>query len=64
MLTPILGTYQSGKPIVRIQMFSSKLTVISSKQRPRRLSIKGNDGRDYEYILKGICIMYCHSPQF
>ncbi|TDL23875.1 atypical/PIKK/FRAP protein kinase [Rickenella mellea] len=47
------GTYHSGRPIVTINSFSSKLTVISSKQRPRRLSVKGSDGRDYEYCLKG-----------
>jgi FKBP12-rapamycin complex-associated protein len=47
------GTYQSGRPIIRILSFSTKLTVIASKQRPRRLCLKGDDGRDYQYILKG-----------
>ncbi|KAF8637601.1 hypothetical protein AX17_002670 [Amanita inopinata Kibby_2008] len=47
------GTYQSGRPIVRIASFATKLTVIASKQRPRRLSLKGSDGRDYQYGLKG-----------
>ncbi|KAF9006075.1 phosphatidylinositol 3-kinase [Cyathus striatus] len=47
------GTYQSGRPIVRIASFATKLTVIASKQRPRRLSLKGSDGRDYQYVLKG-----------
>lgn len=47
------GTYQSGRPIIRIQSFATKLTVIASKQRPRRLSLKGDDGRDYQYVLKG-----------
>ncbi|KAL0953824.1 hypothetical protein HGRIS_005004 [Hohenbuehelia grisea] len=47
------GTYQSGKPIIKIQSFAAKLTVISSKQRPRRLSLKGSDGQDYHYLLKG-----------
>ncbi|KAL5537169.1 TOR1 [Sanghuangporus sanghuang] len=47
------GTYQSGREIVRIASFAPKLTVISSKQRPRRLSVKGSDGRDYQYLLKG-----------
>lgn len=27
--------------------------MIASKQRPRRLSLKGDDGRDYQYVLKG-----------
>ncbi|KZT27933.1 phosphatidylinositol 3-kinase [Neolentinus lepideus HHB14362 ss-1] len=47
------GTYQSGRPINTIVSFASKFTVISSKQRPRRFSLKGSDGRDYQYILKG-----------
>lgn len=47
------GTYQSGKPVIKITSFASKLTVISSKQRPRRLSIKGSDGNDYQFVLKG-----------
>ncbi|KAI0046207.1 atypical/PIKK/FRAP protein kinase [Auriscalpium vulgare] len=47
------GTYQSGKEVVTIQSFATKLTVIASKQRPRRLSLKGSDGKDYQYVLKG-----------
>ncbi|KZV74520.1 atypical/PIKK/FRAP protein kinase [Peniophora sp. CONT] len=47
------GTYASGKPLVTISSFASKLTVISSKQRPRRISLKGSDGKDYQYLLKG-----------
>ncbi|KAF8074724.1 phosphatidylinositol 3-kinase [Lyophyllum atratum] len=47
------GTYQSGRPIIRIASFATKLTVIASKQRPRRLSLKGSDARDYQYVLKG-----------
>ncbi|OCH96265.1 FAT-domain-containing protein [Obba rivulosa] len=47
------GTYQAGRPIITITSFTAKLTVVSSKQRPRRLSLKGSDGRDYQYLLKG-----------
>jgi FKBP12-rapamycin complex-associated protein len=53
----ILGTYQSGRPVVRIASFATKLTVIASKQRPRRLSLKGSDGQDYQYGLKGTRII-------
>lgn len=49
----IPGTYKSGEPIVRIQSFYQTLTIITSKQKPRRLVIKGSDGRDYEFLLKG-----------
>ncbi len=47
------GTYHSGKPVIKITSFASKLTVISSKQRPRRLLMKGSDGKDYQFLLKG-----------
>ncbi|CAB40167.2 TORC1 serine/threonine protein kinase Tor2 [Schizosaccharomyces pombe] len=47
------GTYVSGKPVIRIVKFYPTFNVITSKQRPRRLSIKGSDGKDYQYVLKG-----------
>ncbi|KAJ7879902.1 phosphatidylinositol 3-kinase TOR1 [Mycena olivaceomarginata] len=47
------GTYRSGQDIISIERFSPKLTVIASKQRPRRLCLTGSDGRDYQYVLKG-----------
>jgi FKBP12-rapamycin complex-associated protein len=47
------GTYRSGEPIVRIASFVPTLNVITSKQRPRKLTIKGSDGREYQYLLKG-----------
>lgn len=47
------GTYQSGKPIVHIQSFDPVATVVSSKQRPRRLALRGDDGNRYDYLLKG-----------
>ncbi|KAJ7623177.1 phosphatidylinositol 3-kinase [Roridomyces roridus] len=47
------GTYRSGHEVIQIQRFNPKLTVIASKQRPRRLCLTGSDGRDYQYVLKG-----------
>lgn len=47
------GTYQSGQPIVRIGNFEQIVLVIASKQRPRRLKMRGSDGRIYQYLLKG-----------
>ncbi|KAF8749146.1 Atypical PIKK FRAP protein kinase, partial [Rhizoctonia solani] len=47
------GTYVSGRPVVTIASFGSTLSVITSKQRPRRLTLKGSDGKDYQYVLKG-----------
>ncbi|OLL26279.1 Phosphatidylinositol 3-kinase tor2 [Neolecta irregularis DAH-3] len=40
------GTYVSGKPIVKIAGFAPTFTVITSKQRPRKLTIKGSDGHE------------------
>ncbi|KAJ7215054.1 phosphatidylinositol 3-kinase [Mycena pura] len=47
------GTYQSGREVIYIGSFAPRLSVISSKQRPRRMALKGSDGRDYQYLLKG-----------
>ena len=47
------GTYESGKPVIRIQSFEGNFAVISSKQRPRKISLKGSDGVTYTYALKG-----------
>ncbi|KAH8808527.1 armadillo-type protein [Xylogone sp. PMI_703] len=47
------GTYQSGKPVIRILKFDTTFTVISSKQRPRKLSLTGSDGNAYSFLLKG-----------
>ncbi|KAG9127299.1 phosphatidylinositol kinase- protein kinase tor1 [Ceratobasidium sp. 392] len=47
------GTYVSGRPVITIASFAPTLSVITSKQRPRRLTLKGSDGKDYQYVLKG-----------
>jgi len=47
------GTYRSGKPITSILNFESNLSVISSKQRPRKLALNGSDGVQYAFLLKG-----------
>ena len=36
-----------------IASFPRQLLVITSKQRPRKLTIHGNDGEDYAFLLKG-----------
>lgn len=35
------GSYQPGQPIIRIASIHSSMQVITSKQRPRKLCIKG-----------------------
>ncbi|XP_076166943.1 serine/threonine-protein kinase Tor isoform X1 [Ptiloglossa arizonensis] len=47
------GSYSPGQPIVRIASIQSSMQVITSKQRPRKLCIKGSNGKDYMFLLKG-----------
>jgi len=47
------GTYRSGNAVIPITKFGPKLSVIASKQRPRRLSVIGGDGKEYQCCLKG-----------
>lgn len=47
------GTYQSGKPVIRIIEFEPVFNVIPSKQRPRKMALLGSDGTSYTYALKG-----------
>ena len=54
----IPGTYQNNGidnecRIIKISSFSRKLTVLNSKQHPRRIVIYGNDGKEYPFLLKG-----------
>ncbi|KAK2968905.1 hypothetical protein RJ640_018597, partial [Escallonia rubra] len=47
------GTYRADSPVVTIASFAPKLIVITSKQRPRKLTILGSDGEEYAFLLKG-----------
>ncbi|KAF2687451.1 ARM repeat-containing protein [Lentithecium fluviatile CBS 122367] len=47
------GTYQVGKPVIRICSFNPVASVIQSKQRPRKLEMMGSDGKAHTHILKG-----------
>ncbi|KAI5952420.1 TOR1 [Candida jiufengensis] len=47
------GTYEAGKPVIRIIGFDPTFSVISSKQRPRKLSCRASNGKVYQYVLKG-----------
>ncbi|KAJ6310370.1 hypothetical protein OIU76_015158 [Salix suchowensis] len=47
------GTYRADVPVVTIASFSPELVVMTSKQRPRKLTIHGSDGEDHEFLLKG-----------
>lgn len=47
------GTYRADSPVVTIASFAPQLAIITSKQRPRKLTIHGSDGEDYAFLLKG-----------
>ncbi|KAF9172143.1 phosphatidylinositol kinase- protein kinase tor1 [Mortierella sp. AD011] len=49
----IPGTYKSGEPVIRISSFNHVLTVLNTKQKPRKLTVNGSDGREYAFLLKG-----------
>lgn len=48
----IPGTYAPGAPVVRIARFEGSMNVIVSKQAPRKLSLFGDDGVEYCFLLK------------
>ncbi|VIO96237.1 Uncharacterized protein BM_BM1727 [Brugia malayi] len=47
------GTYDPSAPLVTISSINNTLQVINSKQRPRKVVMKGSDGKDYIFLLKG-----------
>ena len=49
----IPGSYLPNKEICRIASFNPSLQVITSKQRPRKLCMRGSDGKEYMFLLKG-----------
>ena len=51
---PLQGSYTPFGIINKIQMVEPSLQVITSKQRPRKLSIRGNNGR----VSKGPLIVF------
>jgi serine/threonine-protein kinase mTOR len=47
------GSYRVDGTFVKIDQFVPSVHVITSKQRPRKISLRGSDGRDYIFLLKG-----------
>ena len=47
------GSYRVDGTYVKIEKFISSVQVINSKQRPRKITIRGSDGNDYIFLLKG-----------
>ncbi|OHT14099.1 PIKK family atypical protein kinase [Tritrichomonas foetus] len=49
----VFGTYKANKPLIKISYFVGQIGVFPTKQRPKNLCIKGDDGNFYQYLLKG-----------
>ncbi|KAI6224301.1 Serine/threonine-protein kinase TOR [Aphelenchoides fujianensis] len=49
----IPATYDPGNPLITIASVVPHLEVIMSKQRPRKISMRGSDGNEYAFLLKG-----------
>ena len=47
------GTYRPEKPIIRIRYFVNQFSVYMSKQQPKDIVIRGEDGNFYQYLVKG-----------
>jgi serine/threonine-protein kinase mTOR len=47
------GTYRTRGEVIHIRSFSPSVDIITSKQRPRRMTIVGTDGLEYRFLLKG-----------
>ncbi|KAF0991745.1 hypothetical protein HZS_5835, partial [Henneguya salminicola] len=52
LILAIPGTYQPQNKLISIQNVHSVMEVIGSKQKPRKLVIRGSDGHNYEFLLK------------
>jgi FKBP12-rapamycin complex-associated protein len=47
------GTYNIDGSYVKIERFITNVQVITSKQRPRKIIIRGDNGKNYVFLLKG-----------
>mmetsp|Transcript_10459 Transcript_10459/g.22022 ORF Transcript_10459/g.22022 Transcript_10459/m.22022 type:complete len:673 (-) Transcript_10459:242-2260(-) len=47
------GSYRVDGSYIKIEKFIPSVQVITSKQRPRKITLRGSDGKDYVFLLKG-----------
>lgn len=47
------GSYRVDGSYVKIEGFFSSVQVITSKQRPRKITLRGSNGKNYVFLLKG-----------
>ena len=49
----VIGFHKSGmKNIIKISGFKKDLIILKSKQRPKKITMYGSDGKEYIYLLK------------
>ncbi len=58
------GTYNVRGHAVKIRSFYPMVSVIRSKQRPRKIRILGLDGLDYMFLLKVSLFLLCDMVLF
>jgi serine/threonine-protein kinase mTOR len=49
----IPGLYEPHRRCTKITGFCNELVILQSKQRPRKLTVFGDDGKEYNFLLKG-----------
>lgn len=47
------GTFVLGQPLITISRFRNRVTVMPSKQKPRRFGLDASNGEKYRFLLKG-----------
>jgi len=47
------GSYRVDGSYVKIERFRPSVQVITSKQRPRKVTLQGSNGKEYMFLLKG-----------
>jgi FKBP12-rapamycin complex-associated protein len=49
----LFGQYNPNSDPIYILSFKNQLSIIPSKQRPKKIVITGSNSKDYNYLLKG-----------
>ena len=47
------GTYHFNKPLITISLVGRSMEVLRSKQHPKKLCVRGSNGQEFWYLLKG-----------
>ena len=57
----IPGTYEPNKKLSIINSIAPEIDILASKQKPRKIKIIGDDGKAYQFLLKGFVSFSCKS---